>query len=108
MMLFSPEAGFRLHQLWNNAPVVPWRFRKVDHAWAPPYIRTKWAQAVRMRDTVGVRMRVDPGIDVEWRADGGMRVWIDGSAYDSYIAEPAPAAETAATTPPAHLPALKI
>lgn len=115
MMLFSPEDGFRLYPLWNNAPVVPWRFRKVDHASAPPHICTKWAQAVRMRDTVGVRMRIDPGIDIEWRADGGMRVWIDGSAYDSYIAEPAPTvapvpdvATPAATTPPAHLPALKI
>ena len=41
-----------------------------------------------MRDTVGVRMDVDGVIGVEWRADGGMRVWIYGRAYDSYVETP--------------------
>lgn len=90
MATFTPEDGFRLRLLWGGAPELPvWRFREVAKPPSPPRIHREWSKAMKMRDTVGVRMDVDGVIGVEWRADGGMRVWIYGRAYDSYAETPA-------------------
>lgn len=90
MATFTPEDGFRLRLLWGGAPELPvWRFREVAKPPSPPRIRKEWSEAMKMRDTVGVRMDVDGVIGVEWRADGGMRVWIHERAYDSYVETPA-------------------
>ncbi len=90
MATFTPEDGFRLRLLWSGAPELPvWRFREVAKPSIPPRIRKEWSEAMKMRDTVGVRMNIDGVIGVEWRADGGMRVWIHERAYDSYVETPA-------------------
>ncbi len=89
MATFTPEDGFRLRLLWGGAPELPvWRFREVAKPPSPPRIRREWSKAMKMRDTVGVCMDVDGVIGVGWRADGGMRVWIHGRAYDSYVETP--------------------
>lgn len=87
---FTPDDGFRLYLLWDGAPELPaWRFRKVEEPPTPMRVRKEWAEAVKMRDTTGVRIDVGAGIGIEWRADGGMRVWIGNNhAYDSYVPEP--------------------
>ena len=87
---FTPDEGFRLYLLWDGAPELPvWRFRRVEKPPTPMRVRKEWAEAVKMRDTTGVRIDVGAGIGIEWRTDGGMRVWIgDTHAYDSYVPEP--------------------
>lgn len=95
MATFTPEDGFRLRFLEDGAPELPaWRFRKVTRPSAPERIRKEWAEAVKMRDTIGVRIDVGAGIGIEWRQDGGMRVWCWYQAYDSYIPEPVSAPQT--------------
>lgn len=92
---YTPDDGFRLYLLWDGAPEPPaWRFRKAEKPAIPMRIRKYWAEAVEMRDTIGVRMDVGAGIGIEWRADGGMRVWIGETAYDSYAPEPVSAPPT--------------
>lgn len=79
----------------KSHPVLPaFRLRKVEKPTCPARMSMPWSKAICQTNT-GVRMDVCRGLGIEWRADGGLRVWatVNGTdvAYDSYPAEPSPA-----------------
>lgn len=91
MMTYTPEDGFRLHLLWKDAPVFPaWKFDKVEAPGTPLRLAKKWIEVARLYNTKGVRYDIGYDVGVEWR-DGGMRVWISDTAYDSSPMTPAEA-----------------
>ena len=83
MMTYTPEDGFRLHLLWKDAPVFPaWKFDKVEAPGTPLRLAKKWIEVARLYNTKGVRYDIGYDVGIEWR-EGGMRVWIGDTAYDS-------------------------
>ena len=94
LMTYFPDEGFRLYFLWKDAPVFPaWTFQKVAPPPSAPYrVAKEWKDVARLYHVKGTRFDIGLGVGVEWRVDGGMRVWHGDTAYDAH---PAPSAERA-------------
>lgn len=88
LMTYFPEEGFRLYFLWKDAPVFPaWTFQKVAPPPSAPYrVAKEWKDVARLYHVKCTRFDIGLGVGVEWRADGGMRVWHGDTAYDSFPA----------------------
>lgn len=83
MMTYTPEDGFRLRLLWKDAPVFPaWKFDKAEAPGTPLRLAKEWVEVARLYATKGVRYDIGYDVGIEWR-EGGMRVWIGDTAYDS-------------------------
>lgn len=75
----------------QSYPVLPaFRLHKVEKPTCPTRVSMPWHEAICQTNT-GVRMDVCSGLGIEWRADGGLRVWatVHGRdvAYDSVAIE---------------------
>lgn len=75
----------------QSYPVLPaFRLHKVEKPTCPARVSMPWHEAICQTNT-GVRMDVCSGLGIEWRADGGLRVWatVHGRdvAYDSVAIE---------------------
>lgn len=90
LMTYFPEEGFRLYFLWKDAPVFPaWTFQKVAPPPSAPYrVAKEWKDVARLYHVKCTRFDIGLGVGVEWRVDGGMRVWHGDTAYDSSPAVP--------------------
>ena len=90
MMSFTPEDGFRMRFVDPGDEFPRSRFKEVDVEGHLPasYMKERWSPVVTyLRKTHHVCFYVHRGLGIEWRPDGGMRVWVivDGKirAYDS-------------------------
>lgn len=86
LVTYTHRDGFHLRSTRADAyPFPAWRFQKVEFPAArPARVAMDFGAVVEKYRTTGVCFDVGGDIGIEWRADGWMRVWCGGAAYDSY------------------------
>jgi hypothetical protein len=85
-MTYTPADGLCLRSTHKDAPQFPaWHFQKVTlPCTKPPMVTVDFAEILEKHRSTGVCFNVGYDVAIEWREDGGMRVWNENVAYDSY------------------------
>lgn len=87
-MITTTKDGFRIYTSRDIPDFPTWRFRKATgKCKKSPIAFSGISKAVEMYPTIGVGFGIGNGVDIEWLPCKNMRIWVDGVAYDSYVAQ---------------------